>query len=296
MLATTRWCAKHHGQELLLKAILCIFLTTLSFAQTDDAFFNDLKAAYDDNKPIKAPFDKGMAGALVINKQLVEHLTKTHGKAVGYKAALTNPAAQKKFKVDTPIYGVLLEKMLHENGAELDAAFGVYPLIEGDLVVRVGDEAINKAISDEQFLASLDAVIPFIEMVDIMFAKRYTLDGAALVANNAGSRGGILGKPIALKADEETLKALGNIRIEIRNKEGKMVTFGYSHLLMEHPIKVVRWIRDQLATEDIKPKKGDLLSLGSMTKILHAVPGERFTATYYGMAGMETDPVVVSFK
>lgn len=279
-----------------MKVLLCLFLSISAFAQNDDAFLKAAIAAYDEMVLIEAPFSGEMRQALKTQKKLGEHLAKKHGKVVGYKAALTNVKAQEKFNVGTPVPGLLFEKMLHQGSAEIDAKFGIVPLVEGDLMVRVGDDKINKAISDEEFLASLDAVIPFLEFVDIMYKKGYPLNGAALTAGNAGTRGGILGKPVPLKGDAETLKKLANLRVEIRNSAGKIVTIGYSKSLLDHPINVVRWLRDGLLVEEKKLKKGDLISLGSMTKLLPAKSGEAYTATWAGLDGLEGDAVKVSFK
>ncbi len=56
--------------------------------------------------------------------------------------------------------------MLLPSGSIVPANFGARPLFEGDLIVRVGSDAINDATTRQEVLAALDAVIPFIELPD----------------------------------------------------------------------------------------------------------------------------------
>lgn len=65
-----------------------------------------------------------------IQAEFVRYLLPTLGKVVGYKAGLTNEMAQKRFQVSEPVRGVLLSKMLLNNGVTIPANFGTYPMKE----------------------------------------------------------------------------------------------------------------------------------------------------------------------
>jgi len=54
--------------------------------------------------------------------KVVRYLAQAYGETVGYKAGLTNPAVQKRFKYDAPLRGTLFKSMLAIDGAELPAA------------------------------------------------------------------------------------------------------------------------------------------------------------------------------
>lgn len=264
-------------------------------AQTPEEYLSELIRCFDGKQQLAMSFHHDMAAGLGVQQRFLVHLQTQYGPVVGYKAALTTPGAQQKFGIDRPVYGVLLKDMLKPSGATLPVRFGTLPLLEGDLIVRVGDESINTAKTHKELLASLDAVIPFIELPDLIFKGGTTLSGPGLVASNAGTRLGVLGEPIALAADDATLEALGHIRVEIHDREGKIVGQGYSDLLLGHPIKVVAWLRDTLAVQGMSLKKGDLISLGSMSAwVMIKEPGS-FTANYYGIPTVEKATVVVNF-
>ena len=134
-----------------------------------------------------------------VQEQFITALQRTQGKRIGYKVALTSPVAQKKFGVDQPLAGILLEGMLRKTGASILAKSGIRLMLEADLLVRVGDSAINKASTPMEILACLSEVIPFVEVPDHVYEPKQRLNAAALAAINAGARYGIIGKPIRLQ-------------------------------------------------------------------------------------------------
>ena len=75
---------------------------------------------------------------------------------VGYKAGLTNPAVQKRFNYDKPVWGKLDQGMLLSDGATVDAAFAARPLFEADMLVRVRSAAINQAKTPMDVLLAID--------------------------------------------------------------------------------------------------------------------------------------------
>lgn len=204
------------------------------------------------------------------------------GPIVGFKAALTSSAVQERFGVNHPLYGFLLESMLLESGDSLPLRFGARPMAEGDLMVRVGSGAINTATSDQELLASLDALIPFLELPDLMYEADATVDATALVAINVGARYGVMGEPIPLTADEDWITRLGNIRVQLSNDTGRTVASGDASALLGHPIQALRWLRDTLIAQGIELRPGDVLSLGSMTPLVPVEPGQ-MRLRYFGL-------------
>mgnify|MGYP001799296882 FL=1 len=187
------------------------------------------------------------------------------GAIVGYKVALTNPTVQAQLGVNHPLYGFLLEDMLLDSGSTLPIRFGSRPQAEGDLMVRVGSADINQADTDLKLLASLDAVIPFLELPDLVYEESANVNAGALVAVNAGARYGVIGDPMELSDGDSGLEQLANIRVVLSNDQGQFLAEGDSTALLGHPINAVRWLRDTLQTLGVELKPGDLLSLGSVT-------------------------------
>ncbi|NER37609.1 MAG: hydratase [Oscillatoria sp. SIO1A7] len=235
-----------------------------------------------------------------IQKQFVRELSKTLGPRVGYKAGLTNAAARERFQVAEPLRGVLLEKMLLPNGANgavVPANFGIRAIAEGDLIVRVGRDAINQAETPQEVLASLDAAIPFIELADLVYSEKVKLDASAIAAINVGARSGILGNPIPLAATEEWEKRLANLQLELLDESGTVLAAGKGSDLLGHPLNVVLWLKDSLAAEGKQLKKGDLLSLGTIAKPIPVRANtKKIRARYIGLDPAGSVEIEVNFE
>ncbi len=215
------------------------------------------------------------------------------GAPVGYKAGLTNPAVQKRFNHDAPVWGALYAPMLLKSGAAVDAAFGARPLFEADLLVRVTSAAVNQAKTVNDVLAAIDQVIPFIELPDLVVQAPAKLNGPAIVAINVGARLGVLGTPIAVQRTTAFSDALRDM-VTIVKADGTEVDRGKGSDVLEHPLNAVVWLAQDLARDGRAMKPGDLISLGSFSKLLPPKPGLAVEVQYQGLPG---NPVVsVSFK
>ncbi|MEO0759962.1 MAG: hydratase [Cyanobacteria bacterium J06648_16] len=226
-----------------------------------------------------------------IHIEFVRRLIADLGPVVGYKAALTSEAAQAQFGVIQPLYGFLLEDMLLEDGTELSVDFASLPVAEGDLIVRVGSTDINTAETDTELLASLDAVIPFIELPDRVYQEGSQPRAGDLVAINVGARAGVMGEAIPLDEDTDWQSQLGQIRVTMKNTDGQTIGIGDSSALLGHPLNVVRWLRDELRSQGLELRPGDLLSLGTITSPIPVEAEMTLTVEYFGLTD---DPVEVS--
>jgi 2-keto-4-pentenoate hydratase len=234
--------------------------------------------------------------AMKIQAEYIAAIMPAFGKIVGYKAGLTNPSVQKVFGVNAPVRGTLLEKMILRSGTAFEANFGARPLYEGDLILRVGSEAVNAARTPMEALAGIDAAIPFIELPDLVYAKDVKINGALLAAVNVAARYGIVGEPIPVQATPEWMERLKNFKCQIYDEKGAMLIEAPGSSLLDHPINVVLWIRDSLKADGIALQKGDLLSLGTITKLTPTAPNTIVKARYVGLDPKGPVEISVIFK
>lgn len=217
---------------------------------------------------------------------------------VGYKAGLTNPAVQKRFNYDKPVWGKLFDSMVLENGAEVEAAFGARPLFEADLLVRVKSEAINQAKTPMEVLLLLDQVIPFIELPDLVVQAPGKLNGPGISAINVGARLGVAGKPIPVPATRAEIYALHDglrdMTVTLSDGSGATLGQGKGSDILGHPLNAVVWLAEALAKEGLAMKAGDLISLGSFSPLLPPKPGLKAVVTYSGLP--DAQAVSVQFK
>ena len=227
--------------------------------------------------------DMTMEEASRIRDGLVAELSASQGKVVGYKAGLTNPAVQKRFGTNSPVRGVLLEKMLLDDGAEVPVKFGAIPFFEADLVVVVKDEGINQAKTPADVLKHVASIRPFIELPDLVTTKEQPLTAAVITSFNVGARLGVLGKPIAPSPD--MVDALGKMMVVMRDQDGKELAKVPGVAILGHPLNAVVWLAEDMAKSGGKLRAGDILSLGSFTPPNFPKAGSTITVTYEGLPG-----------
>ncbi len=256
---------------------------------------NTLLRFMDAREPVRGlRTDLSMSDGECGRLRLVERLESSDNRIVGYKAGLTNREVQARFGVASPVRGVLLEKMMLADGAEVPADFGARPVFEADLLVVVKDAAIHKAKTHLEVLRSLSLVVPFIELPDILVAEGEKLSAPLIVSLNVGARLGVVGKGVPVQATAEFAESLATMRVVVTDQGGKELASGRGAAILDHPLNAVLWLVQDLDKSRIRLKPGDVLSLGSFTQPLRPRPGLAVTVRYEGLPG--NPAVSVRFK
>ena len=238
--------------------------------------------------------DLSMGDAECGRRRLTERIEASDNRIVGYKAGLTSRAAQERFGVASPVRGVLFEKMLLKDGADVPADFGARPVYEADMLVVVKDAAIQQAKTHLDALRSISLVVPFIELPDLLVAEGEKLTAPLIVSLNVGARLGVVGKGIPAQATPEFAAALAAMRVVVTDQKGMEIASANGSAILDHPLNAVLWLAQELGKSGIKLKAGDLLSLGSFTAPMNPRPGLSVTVRYVGLPG--NPEVSVRFK
>ena len=232
--------------------------------------------------------DLSFADAQCAKGKVAQRLTQVQGPVVGYKAAFTNPAMYQRFGVTGPAWGVMFGKMMLASGAKLPARFGARPLYEADFLAVVKDAGLADAQTQLEALQHISAVVPFIELPDLMLEGAAT--GAALISTNLGFRGGVLGPRVAVEPTQAFLDALANMTVVMtEERSGKELGRAKGDILMQHPVNAAMWLAAALKKDGITLRSGDLLSLGGYIPPTPTQPGTTITVKYLGLPG---DPAV----
>ncbi|MCP9927446.1 2-keto-4-pentenoate hydratase [Cyanobium sp. CH-040] len=242
-----------------------------------------------------AGFGSGLTGddAACARRRLIEQIPARLGPRVGYKAAFTNPATQRRFGVEGPAWGAMFAWGLHPSGVTLPVRFGAMPHVEADLLVVVKGPGLAGARDPREALRHIEAVVPFIELPDLMLGGPVT--GPAVIATNVGFRAGVLGTPIPVQPTAAFHDALAAMTV-VAHEEHSGVELGRARgaALMEHPLHAALWLARSLRQEGIELRPGDLLSLGAFLPAAPATPDSRISVRYLGLPG---DPSVsVAFE
>jgi 2-keto-4-pentenoate hydratase len=191
--------------------------------------------------PARGPSSRQLAGA------------EAWARSVGYKAGLTNPAVQKRFNTDRPVWGKLYEGMVLANGAAVPATFGARRCSRPTCWCGSRAPSINHARTPMDVLEAIDQVIPFIELPDLMVQAPPKLNGAGVAAINVGARLGVAGTPIAVPVTRgeryAMLDALRDMQVTLTDGSGYLLGGGKGSDVLEHPLNAVVWLAEALAQE-----------------------------------------------
>ncbi len=221
----------------------------------------------------------------------------SQGKRVGYKAGLTNPAVQARFNTPHPLAGPMFEKTFLQDGAQVPAKFGARPLFEADLVVEVSGPGVHDAKDVYEVQKYVEKIYPFIELPDLMVQDPGKLAGPQVQLINVGPRLGVLGKPFVLPMSKASVDSLASMTVKLLDGEGKTFDEGKGAAILNHPFNAVIWLADELKKQGITLKRGDLLSLGSFSRLHPPKPGMVVKVVYEGIDGANGTPsATVSFK
>lgn len=230
-----------------------------------------------------------------VQEKLVAIFAQPFGDVVGFKLGLTNPAIQQRFGIDHPIRGAIFHATLRAtSGAEIEARFAAVPVLEADMLMRIGMGGVEAALNDHAALIRhVDQVIPFIELPDLVYAPDYRPSLGDLLAVNVGARLGVVGKPIAVTPSADFIAALGRMSVSL-HQDGREVSRAPGAAILGHPLNALAWIARDLARDGRPLRAGDVVSLGSFSPPQQVAAGQAWAARYEGLG--EAQEVLVRFK
>ena len=103
-------------------------------------------------------------------------------------------------------------------------------------------------------------------------------------------------EPISVEATAEWSDRLKNFTLQILDENGNLLLEGQGSNLMGHSLNVVLWLKDSLTAEGRALKKGDLIFLGTITKMMPAKPGTTVRARYVVLDPNGPVEIFVIFK
>jgi 2-keto-4-pentenoate hydratase len=268
--------------RLLVGLFLPLLLTPAAaqFPVTEATRLAEDYLAVREARPIASP--GSLISAHWFQKSFLKRLEPTLGKPVGYKVGLVSQEAQERFKIKSPVRGVLLEQMLLPNRAGVPPGFAVRPVFEADLLVVVKDKAINDAASVFDVAEHLKEIVAFIELPDSFFPTNRPIDGATLMAGNVGARLGILGQRLPVEPNRQFIESLAAMTVTITDETGRELGRAQGKAILDQPLNAVLWLIEEMERTGDKLKPGDLISLGTIKTIPYPA-GKTVTVRYAGL-------------
>ncbi len=188
----------------------------------------------------------------------------------GYKVGATGPNVREQFGIDGPVRGFLYETELYLSGAELSYASYANLAIEGELAVRLGDDA------------EIVRIFPVIELHNYVFRSE-PKNLQELIANSGLHAGVVLPATEGMQwHGKEPLT--GTLRIEIN---GRTVEEGPMSGVPGGPAGSVEWLRRNLAAYGLTLRSRQLILTGTPLGLYPVQPGDSVCVTAEGLGSVE---------
>lgn len=194
-------------------------------------------------------------------------------RVVGHKIGLTSRAMQQASKMNEPDYGVLLDDMLHADGARIPASKFHAPRLEVELAFVMGKRVGGANTTMFDVLDATSYVTPALEIIDYRTeVPRAIVD---TIADNAAAAGMVTGGRVVRPMDVD-LRWCG----AALSKNGVIEETGLSAGIMGHPAMGIVWLCNRLARHDIYLEPGHIVLAGSFTRPVNIAAGDVIHADF----------------
>jgi 2-oxo-hept-3-ene-1,7-dioate hydratase len=198
----------------------------------------------------------------------------------GHKIGLTSKAMQRSSNISEPDYGVLLDDMFYESGADIPVDRFIEPRVEVELAFVLEKRLTGPNCTLFDVLSATAYVVPAVEIIDARIQRvdpqtKVTRKVFDTISDNAADAGIVLGgrpfKPLDL--DMRWVAALCY-------RNGVIEESGVAAAVLNHPANGVAWLANKLHPHGVALEPGQVILGGSFTAPVFAHRGDTFHVDY----------------
>ena len=130
--------------------------------------------------------------AYAAQEEGIKMRTQRGEKVIGLKMGLTSEGKRKQMNLDSPLYGVLTDKMQIANEGTFHLKGSIHPKIEPEIAFFIKSELKGK-ISREEVLEACDYIAPALEILDSRYEGFKYFSMEDVIADNSSSSHFIIG-------------------------------------------------------------------------------------------------------
>jgi 2-keto-4-pentenoate hydratase len=182
--------------------------------------------------------------------------------------------------LQAPISGYLLASRAFPSGHAFTHAALQRPIIESELCFTIGSRLAGPGVTREQVLASVSAVAPAFEVVDMRLDMRADMPlGIADDVAQWGYVTGVARSPYPKELD------LGQVRVEMK-RNGDTVENVLGKDVIDNQLDSIAWLANHLSSYGLALEPGQRIMSGSFTKPTPITKGDRWESTFSGIGGV----------
>jgi len=192
---------------------------------------------------------------------------------VGHKIGLTSRAMQMASNITEPDYGVLLDTMMYNDGAQIPAGRFMAPRLEVELAFVMGEDLQGPGVRVHDVMRATEFVTPALEVIDYRTEVPRAITDT--IADNAASGAMVVGGRLFRPFDVD-VRWIG----ATLSKNGIIEESGVSAAVMGHPAAGIAWLVNKLHAVDAKLERGQIVLAGSFTRPVSVAAGDVIHADY----------------
>ena len=191
--------------------------------------------------------------AYSIQERGIELRQKRGEVVVGMKMGLTSKEKRQQMNLDSPLYGILTDKMQLENNNTFSIADLIHPKIEPEVAFYIGQDVERPLTSRQEALHYCSKIFACMEILDSRYKQFRYFSMEDVIADNSSSSQFVLG-PERTDLTKLTLNAL-SMKMYVN---GTVVREGNSRAISGNPISSLIHLSRLLS------QRGQILPAGSI--------------------------------
>lgn len=215
--------------------------------------------------------------AYTIQEMGIEHRISRSEKFVGYKMGLTSEAKRKQMNLDSPLYGVLTNKMQILNKGEFTLAGSIHPKIEPEVAFLIARE-LKGNVSRQEVLDACNGVSACLEILDSRYDQFKYFSMEDVIADNSSSSHFVHGPWL----NDFKKISLDNLKMQM-SVNGQMAQEGNSKDISGDPVISVIQLCALLAERGRSLPAGAIVLAGAATAAVSLEPGQKIELAVEGL-------------
>ncbi len=192
----------------------------------------------------------------------------------GRKVGLTSRPMQQLLGVDEPDFGVLLDDMFVEDGADIDVRTLLQPRAEAEIAFVLARDLAGPGVTATDVLTATAGVLPAIEIVDSRIAE-WRIKLVDTVADNASCGRIVIGGRLT-PVTAVDLRLVGMLFY----RNGVAIDSGAGAAALGNPAYCVAWLANTLGRLGSGLRAGDIVLPGALHRMVPVRSRDVFRAEF----------------
>ncbi len=197
-------------------------------------------------------------------------------KVIGLKMGLTSRAKREQMNLDSPIYGVLTDRMQVKAGGTFSLKAKIHPKIEPEIAFVMARE-LRGRVTPQQALDACSGICAAMEILDSRFVGFKYFSLPDVVADNSSSAYFVLSSQLRNPKDFD-LASLAQLAMSME-VDGKVVQAAPSSAISDNPVNSVVQLCELLDARGLSLPAGSIVLAGAATQAVQLVAGMKVRLT-----------------